>query len=268
LKGGLLDDKETGVPRTSDDGEPWLAEGAVGFRVRSTDTSTTITKDRNWRERFRFASAVTEEGEATHWLLVEKWRDEAATEEDRAVSNPQLLDEHQSWVEDRARRLAKALHFEDNLADLFVLAARLHDEGKRAAAWQRAFNAPTDGVYAKTAGPINYRLLDGYRHEFGSLLRVENDERLAKLREEHRDLALHLIAAHHGFARPMIGTNGCEDKPPSVLEEKAAEIALRFARLQDSWGPWGLAWWEALLRAADQQASRDNDERAVAGGGV
>ncbi len=34
-------------------------------------------------------------------------------------------------------------------------------------------------------------------------------------------------------------------------------MALRFARLQKRWGPWGLAWWEALLRAADQQASRD-----------
>jgi CRISPR-associated endonuclease/helicase Cas3 len=44
--------------------------------------------------------------------------------------------------------------------------------------WQRAFNAPKDGVYAKTEGPINYRLLDGYRHELGSLLRVENDERI------------------------------------------------------------------------------------------
>jgi CRISPR-associated endonuclease/helicase Cas3 len=34
---------------------------------------------------------------------------------------------------------------------------------------------------------------------------------------------------------------------------------LRFARLQRRWGPWGLVWWESLLRAADQQASRDND---------
>lgn len=76
---------------------------------------------------------------------------------------------------------------------------------------------------------------------------------------------LHLIAAHHGFARPVIGTRGCEDKPPSVLEAKAAEIALRFACLQAKWGPWGLAWWEALLRAADQQASRENEARGPTG---
>ena len=37
-------------------------------------------------------------------------------------------------------------------------------------------------------------------------------------------------------------------------------FAMRFARLQKRWGPWVLAWWEALLRAADAQASRDNDE--------
>lgn len=57
----------------------------------------------------------------------------------------------------------------------------------------------------------------------------------------------------------MIRTQGCEDAPPSALEERACNVALRFARLQKRWGPWGLAWWEALLRAADQQASRDND---------
>jgi CRISPR-associated endonuclease/helicase Cas3 len=211
---------------------------------------------------------VTDDGEAARWLIVEKWRHDAANEEDRSASAPQLLDEHQSWAEDRARRLANALGLDDALVEVLALAARLHDEGKRAARWQRAFHAPKDGVYAKTEGPIYYRLLDGYRHELGSLLRVEKDERIQRLSEDHRDLVLHLIAAHHGFARPVIGTGGCEDAPPSALEEKAAEIALRFARLQDRWGPWGLAWLEALLRAADQQASRENDQRDGAGGGV
>lgn len=267
LKDGLLDDKGAGVPRTADDGQAWLGEGAVGFRVRTIEASMAVTRDRNWRERLRFASAVTEDGEATRWLIVEKWRHDAATEEDRSSANPQLLDEHQSWTEERARGLATALGLDDELADALALAARLHDEGKRAARWQRAFNAPAGGVYAKTDGPINYHLLDGYRHEFGSLLQVENDDRVKKLSKEHRDLVLHLIATHHGFARPVIGTGGCQDKPPSVLEEKAAEIALRFARLQARWGPWGLAWWEALLRAADQQASRDNDARAANAGG-
>jgi CRISPR-associated endonuclease/helicase Cas3 len=46
-----------------------------------------------------------------------------------------------------------------------------------------------------------------------------------------------------------------------VLVERAREIALRFARLEARWGPWGLAWWETLLRAADQGASRENDAR-------
>ena len=67
-----------------------------------------------------------------------------------------------------------------------------------------------------------------------------------------------LVAAHHGWARPVISTSGSDD-PPSVLEERARDVTLRFARLQKQWGPWGLAWLEALLRAADQQASRDND---------
>jgi CRISPR-associated endonuclease/helicase Cas3 len=79
------------------------------------------------------------------------------------------------------------------------------------------------------------------------------------LPEDLRELVLHLIAAHHGGARPLIETRGCDDAPPSQLEERARAVALRFAGLQRRWGPWGLAWWEALLRAADQQASRAND---------
>jgi len=260
LKDGLLDDKESTLPQTADDDKNWPGGDVIGFRIRSIEASTVVQRDRDWRERFRFAAALTWEGEATRWLIVQKRRGDAATEEDRSVTNPQLLDEHQKWTEARARRLAKALGLDDKLANVLTLAACFHDEGKRAKRWQQAFHAPGDGgVYAKTEGPINYQLLDGYRHELGSLLCIENDERIQKLLEEDRDLVLHLITAHHGFARPVIGTRGCEDAPPSALEKKAAEIALRFARLQTRWGPWGLAWLEALLRAADQQASRDND---------
>ncbi len=266
LKDGLLDDAEAGVPRTADDGEPWLDEGVVGFRVRRIEASEGVLRDGNWRERLRFASKMTEDGETVQWLVVEKWRHDAATEEDRSAANPQLLEEHEEWTEKRARYLAQAIGLSDQLAEVLALAARLHDEGKRAKRWQRAFHAPVDGVYAKTEGPIDYRLLDGYRHELGSVLRVEQDGRIQALSDEHRDLVLHLIAAHHGFARPVIGTSGCDDKPPSALEEKAAEIALRFVRLMERWGPWGLAWWEALLRASDQQASRDNDARGNTGG--
>lgn len=264
-KDGLLDEKESPTPETAD-GSDWLGEGVVGFRVRSVEASEVVTRDKNWRERFRFAAEVSEDGEVTRWLAVERWRDDAATEEDRSAANPQLLDEHQSWVACRARKLAEALGLCKEYAEVLVLAALLHDEGKRSERWQRAFSAQTNGVYAKTEGPISYRLLDGYRHELGSLLRVENDQRLTQLAGEQRDLVLHLIAAHHGFARPVIGTSGCEDKPPSFLEDKTIEIALRFARLQARWGPWRLAWWEALLRAADQQASRDNDAGLGRGG--
>jgi CRISPR-associated endonuclease/helicase Cas3 len=114
-------------------------------------------------------------------------------------------------------------------------------------------------VFAKTRGPINQAILDGYRHEFGSLPYLEKNAQFEALPEDWRDLVLHLVAAHHGQARPVIRTRGCEDAPPSALEERARDVALRFARLQKRWGPWGLAWWEALLRAADQQASREND---------
>jgi CRISPR-associated endonuclease/helicase Cas3 len=267
LKDGLLDKSVTDPPPTAD-GHDWLGEGVVGFRIRSADTSEAAPHDSNWRERFRFACEVSEEGQPSRWLIVDKWRNDAATEDDRSEGTPQLLEEHQKRAEQRARQLARSLGLTTEYENILALAARLHDEGKRSPRWQRAFNAPKDGVYAKTEGPINQGLLDGYRHELGSVLQVESDARLAGLPEEHRDLVLHLITTHHGFARPVIGTSGCEDAPPSVLDEKAAEIALRFARLQARWGPWGLAWWEALLRAADQLASRENAAGSGAGGGV
>jgi CRISPR-associated endonuclease/helicase Cas3 len=48
----------------------------------------------------------------------------------------------------------------------------------------------------------NARLPNGFRHEFLSMQLAEHFG-LAPRDEESRQLALHLIASHHGYARPF-----------------------------------------------------------------
>jgi CRISPR-associated endonuclease/helicase Cas3 len=101
----------------------------------------------------------------------------------------------------------------DAAVQALVLGASLHDEGKKAPRWQRAFKAPRDAEkhklslpLAKTRGPIDQAVLGGYRHELGSLLLLEADdaprnpdtdlrrkiESFRALPEAWRDLVLHL----------------------------------------------------------------------------
>lgn len=266
LRDGLLEEGKSDGFATADDGE-WLGPGGVGFRIRRAMASEPPPRERGWREKFRIAYDVSSEGEPIQLLAVDKWRDEASMEDDRAEGVPLLLEAHEQQVERKARELAKAVGLPEELEEVLACAGRMHDEGKRSRRWQRAFRAPSNGVYAKTEGPIQQSVLAGYRHELGSVLRILQERRFETLREELRDLALHLVAAHHGFARPIIATDSCDEAPPSELGKTATEIALRFARLQKRWGPWGLAWWEALLRAADQIASREDTTSGRVGGG-
>jgi CRISPR-associated endonuclease/helicase Cas3 len=250
----------------SGDGKP-----VIRFRVQergaeSNEDDGATKKD--WRESLRFDLRRNADGEATRWLSVQKWRDTSNNENDRAAGRPQALVEHRSWAAERAAALGRRLDLPDEYIRVLSMAARLHDEGKQGRNWKRAFHvehcARELGIpgqpLAKTP-KFSPKLLGGYRHEFGSLPYAQQDDEFKKLSPELQDLVLHLIAAHHGFARPLIATDGCEDAPPSALEERAREVALRYARLHLRWGPWGLAWWEALLRAADVQASKQNDER-------
>ena len=235
------------------------------FRVRVVGRDDDEASDA-WREEQRIAIEVDDEGRGSRWLVVESDVNAMAlTENARSMtpSRAQLLAEHQSWAADRARALATQLGLPAEYVELLALAAQLHDEGKRALNWQRAFQAAPGEPSAKTTSRPNQKLLGRYRHELGSLPYAERDPRVVTLDPVLRDLCLHLIAAHHGYARPLITTEGCLDAPPSALVARAQTIALRFTRLEARWGPWGLAWWEALLRAADQQASRDNDMRGA-----
>ena len=254
LRGGLLAEEEDSFTATSDVSvEAW---SSVTFHVKRC---TEPCDDADWHEVYRFVLKHGPNGEALEWLSV----DHAETEEERSVGNPQLLDQHHSWTRDEAAKLAARLRLPDPVAHALCTAARLHDKGKAARTWQRAFSAPADGVYAKTIGPVRVKLLDHYRHELGSLPDADRDPEVQSMPVDLRDLVLHLIGTHHGYGRPTISASGC-DAPPAVMESRVREVALRFLRLQEQWGPWGLAWLEAVLRSADQLASRRNDNRAKA----
>jgi CRISPR-associated endonuclease/helicase Cas3 len=262
LTSGVLDKADNGVPSAADDGGSWLAplaDGSPVIRFRVHSAAAPAGEKRKVRKAYAFVTRRSQEGEDVEVIAIETW----TTEESHATSlNEQLLADHQSLAEKIALRIADAIGLTDDNRKVLGIAARLHDEGKRTKRWQLAFSAPRDGgVYAKTRGPINQSILDNYRHEFGSIAEISKDDEFRALPRDPQDLVLHLVAAHHGYARPVIATTGCEDAPPSALKGRAREVALRFARLQKRWGPWGLAWWESLLRAADQQASRANEVR-------
>ena len=108
-------------------------------------------------------------------------------------------------------------------------------------------------------------LRNDYRHEFGSVLDLcdENHPHHAEFIEmspEMQDLVLHLIAAHHGRARPHFPPEEAEDDEHTQAAVKLAiETPQRFARLQRKYGRWGLAYLESLVRAADYIASANPD---------
>jgi CRISPR-associated endonuclease/helicase Cas3 len=259
---GLLDDAEETAPPTLDDQpERWMLPLQIYGQRRVL--TTPFTKNESfWRqEGYRWSPEPDRDDDVV--LRVEVWRQKDATTGNAAVARrAQGLAEHHDWAGEAAESIAAALDLPDGKKRLLVAAARAHDSGKNRDLWQNAMRARRDNgrPYAKTEGGAVPRELAGYRHEFGSLADMENHAEIRELPEDDRDLALHLIAAHHGRARPFIIPFD-PNEPPSLSEERAREIALRFERLQRSIGPWELAWWEALLRAADWMASQRNDEQ-------
>lgn len=281
--GGLQDDGllDAGwdTPATTAEGsenetasEGWGGQTVRVRLVRGESRGNDSGQEESWLEVLALPYEISAEGDERIWLVVEKQPVGATGEDARAVASTyQGLGEHQRMVVAEVARIADGLNLNDADRAMLVAAAEFHDAGKGARRWQRAFNARREGgPFAKTPGPLNLSILSGYRHEFQSVLDAAQDGLHGIDRSSQRyDLALHLIAAHHGNARPVIGIEGCDTLPPTVAGRRAREIALRFVRLQNDLGPWELAWWESLLRAADRRASRqhDDDDRVAAGEG-
>lgn len=190
-----------------------------------------------------------------------------------------LLDKHVGDVVAHAKNIVHKLALSESLSHCVVLAAEIHDLGKRRTCWQRGIgNADSTRFYAKPGrcAETGRRLVprpgaEPYRHEFGSLLDVDVPTRLqqqetriqqafAGLQAEEKDIVLHLVAAHHGRARPHFPLSPVDETfdPEADYSDTrriATEVPQRFARLQRRFGRWGLAYLESLLRAADYAAS-------------
>jgi CRISPR-associated endonuclease/helicase Cas3 len=168
------------------------------------------------------------------------------------------LEKHNADVSNFARRLAAKLFLSAEFSEALEIAGSWHDKGKARECWQKAVGnfAFPEKILAKSNQTwFNHKLNDYYRHEFGSLIEAEESEELNE--HPNRDLILHLIATHHGYARPHFPARAFDKDNPTRLNQETAERAMRrFADLQTKYGWWQLAYLEAVLKAADALASR------------
>lgn len=207
----------------------------------------------------------------------------AFSEDDRGSfeAEPVTLDAHLQHVEAWASRFADVLPLTSNERRALSLAAAWHDVGKADLRFQamlrgepRLSRFDDRPAIAKGAVPwdpwarVRAGLPAGWRHEVSSVAMAA--ETMGDELDEVRDLALWLIATHHGRGRPFFDDVPDAPAPAApvrvagslvTVPTTAAPAAIladhveRFERQVEWHGPHRLAWLEAILRLADHRAS-------------
>ncbi|MEQ1564511.1 MAG: type I-U CRISPR-associated helicase/endonuclease Cas3 [Myxococcota bacterium] len=220
-------------------------------------------------------------------------RETGAGDEASFTGKAVTLEQHLGDVERWAGALAKNIGFPPTMVRDLALAGRLHDLGKAdrrfqalltggspilAAAGQLLAKSGADRSDRRAADRARRR--SGYprgaRHELMSLALIAGEP---SIREQAHDweLVQHLVASHHGWCRPFAPAVDDGDPVEVVVKHGSVElrgrsdhalasldsgVADRFWRLQRTYGWWGLAWLEAVLRLADHRASEEEEDGA------
>ncbi|HUA67145.1 MAG TPA: type I-U CRISPR-associated helicase/endonuclease Cas3 [Candidatus Saccharimonadales bacterium] len=249
------------------------SEDGTRHRVFSSDQKIPDELVRDFRlgrviDRWRASEDDDENqdpAEDRYWLWLEKRSAPTDKGGIRAPDKAVLLEEHATAVQGHTTEIVRKLALLESLSNFVILAAKFHDLGKRRKVWQLSIGNPKPDVWYAKSGkdPATGKpwkpcdICRDYRHELGSLRDAELEDEFQRLGPDERDLVLHLIAAHHGRARPHFPIWEAFDPEPGIsdIEAIATEVPRRFARLQQRFGRWGLAYLESLLRAADYAAS-------------
>ncbi|MBC7230275.1 MAG: type I-U CRISPR-associated helicase/endonuclease Cas3 [Actinobacteria bacterium] len=206
------------------------------------------------------------------------------------------LEEHSCGVRSIVERFSDGLPAD--IREAMCLAALYHDIGKADPRFQIKLHRGNE-IAAVTSGKLLAKsttsardakadrfaeMRSGYpkgaRHEAQSVALLEARKDILKGLQDG-DLALHLIASHHGYSRPFLPV--FSESEPAVLKFEFngkvfwgssdhrlfslnRGIAERYWKLVRRYGWWGLAYLEAVLRLADHRSSereRTGDEDVV-----
>ncbi|NDR52549.1 type I-U CRISPR-associated helicase/endonuclease Cas3 [Actinomyces sp. 565] len=218
------------------------------------------------------------------------WR--AVSEEDQAgtstLNRRVTLAEHLAAVGERAQQIATNLGLPEELRRVVVDAARWHDLGKVDMRFQamlfdgsRIAAELAREPLAKSGMPPGERarrrraqrlsgLPSGARHEaWSEAIVTAHLEGLVEPYPGDVELLRHLVASHHGHARPFLPP--VDDRGDGALRAAIGEVAVevplpvelhladadRFARLNHRYGRWGLALLETVVRSADMTISSE-----------
>lgn len=208
------------------------------------------------------------------------------------VRGPALLGDHLSGVGTLAERFAQHARLPPRIVASLKWAGRLHDVGKSDRRFQLWLHGgdeisarfgevlaksaiPWQSVIALREGRKRAQYPDGQRHELVSLDLIEQSPDLrARIESDAGDweLVLHLVAAHHGWCRPLapvialtanegesvhwaVDGIGLEGSTAHRRDQLDSRVAARFWMLSRRYGRHELAYMEAILRLADHRHS-------------
>ena len=256
---------------------PWFRENTLSFSalIKSMKKSD-IDYVSDWASYIK-KGEVFNHPSGKGYVIVREW--DTTGEEEKPIIT---LQQHSYNVMNETVRVCRALGLSDFLTTIFKNSALFHDVGKIDLRFQTILHAGdvagacADSMgqswWAKSKGSMDdatrifaYQVSampKGWRHEmFSSVL----------MAGECGDLQRHLIEVHHGHARPFapivlddnqqkysVTWEGVElsNDGQSEMAKATSGVADRFFKCQDTYGVYGLAFLEAILRCADGYASK------------
>jgi CRISPR-associated endonuclease/helicase Cas3 len=224
----------------------------------------------------------TADGQHRGWVLTLRAAEPDAGQDESCAQEAVPLADHLDDVHTEVARLVGVLRGGAGIRTSLEQAARYHDCGKADLRFQALLRggdlaaarfAPVPlakGAMVKTSAKVRQArwrqsgLPEGFRHELVSVILAGRDAGLGA-----DDLALHLIASHHGRCRPFapvvadegadVTYNGwhvsAEERAACAAHRLDSGVADRFWNMTRRYGWWGLAYLEALLRLGDWDAS-------------